>query len=60
MKKPEDFERADAKADDLTVRAMRNLLMSNGILTKEGKLNRETAAKRGWKVKDVDVALQEQ
>jgi hypothetical protein len=39
---------------------MRNPLISNGILTKEGKLNRETAARLGWMLKNVEVALREQ
>lgn len=54
-----DFENAYAKTDDLTVNAMRNLLISNGILTKEGKLNSETVARLGWTVKNVEVAVHE-
>ena len=60
MKRPADFEDAYAKTHDLTVNAMRNLLISNGILTKEGKLNRETAARLGWTVKDAGVTLGKQ
>jgi hypothetical protein len=60
MKTAADFEKAYEKTDDLTVNAMRNLLISNGILTKEGKLNRETAARLGWMLKNVEVAVREQ
>jgi hypothetical protein len=60
MKTAADFEDTYAKTDDLTVNAMRNLLISNGILTKEGRLNMETAAKLGWTVKDYDVTVKEQ
>jgi predicted Zn-dependent protease len=52
MKTAADFEQAYAATDDLTVNAMRKLLISNGILTRDGKLNRETAARLGWTVKD--------
>jgi hypothetical protein len=38
---------------------MRTLLISNGILTKEGKLNIEMANKLGWNVKEVEVATNE-
>jgi hypothetical protein len=55
MKTPADFETTYERTDDLTINAMRNLLMSNGILTKQGKLNGETAARLGWKVKDGGV-----
>jgi hypothetical protein len=60
MKTKDDFEKLYAKTDDVTVNAMRNLLISNGILTKEGKLNTETAKKLGWKVKKLEVAMNEQ
>ena len=55
MKTARDFEKAYEKADDLTIHALRNLLISNGILTKEGKLDRETAARLGWTVKEAEV-----
>lgn len=58
MKTAADFEKAYEKTDDLTVNVMRNLLISNGILTKEGKLNKETAARLGWMLKNVEVAVQ--
>ena len=51
MKTKDDFEKLYAKTDDVTVSAMRTLLISNGILTKEGKLNTETANKLGWNVR---------
>jgi hypothetical protein len=37
---------------------MRNLLISNGILTRAGKLNRETAARLGWTVNDDEGTVQ--
>ena len=52
MKTAADFEKTYEKTDDPTVKALRRLLISNGILTREGKLDRETAAKLGWTVKD--------
>lgn len=54
--KKEDFEQRYSRTDDITSLAIRNLLISNGILTKEGKLNMETVEKLGWKVKESDVA----
>jgi hypothetical protein len=60
MKTARDFEKAYEKTDDLTIRALRNLLISNGILTKEGELNRETAAKLGWTVKEAEVIVRGQ
>lgn len=60
MKTKDDFEKLYAKTDDVTVSAMRTLLISNGILTREGKLNTETAKKLGWKVKELEVAMNEQ
>ena len=59
MMTKDDFENAYAKTDDVTVSAMRTLLISNGILTREGKLNTETAKKLGWNVKAVEVARNE-
>ena len=52
----EQFERKYAKTDDMTILAMRNLLISNGILTKDGTLNMEMVEKLGWKLKESDVA----
>ena len=54
-----DFEQTYAKTEDLTINALRHLLIANGILTKEGKLNQETAAKLGWQVQPVRVAATE-
>jgi len=54
-----DFEQTYAKTDDLTINAIRQLLIANGILTKEGKLNQATAAKLGWHVQPVRVATTE-
>jgi len=58
MKTAADFEEAYARTDDLTVKAIRDLLVSNGTLTKEGRLNKEMAAKPGWTVRDVESVLQ--
>ncbi|OOP56148.1 MAG: hypothetical protein AYP45_10690 [Candidatus Brocadia carolinensis] len=59
MQTKKDFESAYAKTGDMTVSVMRALLISNGILTREGKLNAETAKKLGWHVKEGEVAMNE-
>ena len=46
----EEFEQRYAKTDDMTILAMRNLLISNGILTADGKLNMTMVKKLGWTV----------
>ena len=51
-----EFEKRYAKTDDMASRAMRELLISNGILNADGRLNFETASRLGWLVKDSDVA----
>ncbi len=51
-----EFEKRYSKTEDMDVRAIRNLLISNGILTKEGELNMEVVEKLGWKLKESDVA----
>jgi hypothetical protein len=51
-----DFEAAYARAEDPTVRAMRALLIANGTLTPEGKLNAEIADRLGWAVKATSVS----
>jgi hypothetical protein len=38
---------------------MRRLLIANGILTRDGKLNSTTAAKLGWHVQPTRVAATE-
>ena len=43
-KTAEDFEQTYAKTDDLTINAMRQLLIANGILTKDGKLNQDDSS----------------
>jgi hypothetical protein len=53
----EEFEERYAKTDDMTIAAMRNLLISNGILTKDGKLNMETVSRLGWTLKETDLAM---
>jgi hypothetical protein len=58
MRTAEEFEKTYAK-DDMTISAMRKLLVSNGILTANGKLNMELARELGWVVKDSDVAMKE-
>ncbi len=52
----EDFERRYANTASMTTNAMRNMLIANGILTKDGKLNMEVAAKLGWTIKESDPA----
>jgi hypothetical protein len=59
MKTKEEFERTYAKTDDMTILAIRNLLISNSILTKEGKLNMATVKKLGWTIKETDLAMDE-
>jgi hypothetical protein len=53
----EEFEQRYAKTDDMTIAAMRNLLISNGILNSDGKLNMETVSRLGWTLKEVDLAM---
>ncbi|MCA9476927.1 MAG: hypothetical protein KC563_14150, partial [Nitrospira sp.] len=55
QKRAEDFEETYAQSDNPTVKVMRSLLVANGTLTAEGKLNRETADKLGWTVKETEV-----
>jgi hypothetical protein len=52
----EEFEQRYSKTDDMTIGAMRNLLISNGILTKDGKLNMEMVSRLGWTLKEADLA----
>jgi hypothetical protein len=47
----DEFERRFAR-DDISTRAIRKMLISNGILTEEGKLNMAMAEKMGWTVAD--------
>ena len=56
-KTKEEFERRYANTTDMTVLAMRNMLIANGILTADGKLNMEVAEKLGWKIREADLAL---
>ncbi len=51
-----EFENRYARTDDMTIAAIRKLLISNGILTAGGKLNMEMAARLGWTVKEGEVA----
>jgi len=55
MKTKDEFEKPYSKTDDMTILVMRNLLISNGILTEEGTLNMEMARRLGWAVKEADV-----
>gem|GEM_PF-5021343 len=55
MKKKEEFE-AQFKGDDMGKTHIRKLLISNGILTEDGKLNMETVKRLGWILKDAEVA----
>jgi hypothetical protein len=52
----EEFESRYAAKDDISVAAIRKMLIANGILTPEGKLNPETAERLGWKMKDTNLA----
>jgi len=45
----EDFERRFTK-DDISTKAIRQMLISNGILTEDGKLNIATVEQLGWTV----------
>lgn len=56
MSTKEESEKKYSKTDDMAVLAIRNLLISNGILTKDGTLNMEMVEKLGWKLKESDVA----
>jgi hypothetical protein len=47
-----EFEDRYSGTDDIAVAAIRGMLISNGILTPEGKLNLGTAARLGWSLKD--------
>jgi hypothetical protein len=53
----EEFEQRYAKKDDMTIAAMRSLLISNGILTKDGKLNIEMVSRLGWTLNEADLAM---
>lgn len=44
---PEDFE-ARYSRDDMTARAMRSMLISNGILTEDGRLDMAMVETLGW------------
>jgi len=45
----QEFERLFSK-DDMTTKAMRSMLISNGILTEDGKLDMAMVEKKGWTV----------
>jgi hypothetical protein len=45
----QEFEKRFSK-DNMTTKAMRSMLISNGILTEDGKLNMTMVEKFGWKV----------
>jgi len=44
------------RRDDMNTKALRDMMIANGILTEDGKLNRETVARLGWTVKEADLA----
>jgi len=50
-KRKEEFERTYSR-DEMTMRVMRALLISNGILNADGTLNMDTAKKLGWNVNE--------
>ena len=54
-----EFEQTYAKTESMNSRAIRALLISNGILTSDGKLNMETARKLAWKIKEDKQANEE-
>lgn len=43
--------------DDMSMQATRNMLIANGILTSDGRLNRETARKLGWKTEGPEFVV---
>ncbi len=47
----EEFEKRYSNTSDMTLAAMRTLLISNGILNQDGTLNEATAARLGWQLK---------
>jgi hypothetical protein len=53
--KAKDFE-ARYVGEDINTKAMRAMLISNGILTRDGELNMEVVKNLGWIVKEADVA----
>lgn len=55
MKTKEEFERRYQSKDMATI-AIKRMLISNGILTEDGRLNMETVRKLGWIIKDADIA----
>jgi hypothetical protein len=48
----EEFEQRYANTGDMTIAAMRDLLIRNGILTADGKLDTAVAEKLGWRLKE--------
>ena len=50
-----DFAKRFAK-DDLNVKAVRNILIKNGILTKDGQVNMAMARKLGWTFPETSTA----
>ncbi|MBA4373851.1 MAG: hypothetical protein C0402_13450 [Thermodesulfovibrio sp.] len=46
-----EFEKRYSNTTGMTLAAMRNLLISNGILNQDGTLNEATAASLGWQLK---------
>jgi hypothetical protein len=53
--KVKDFE-ARYLGEDMNTKAMRAMLISNGILTQDGELNMEVVKNLGWTVKETEVA----
>jgi hypothetical protein len=50
------FEKRYSNTDDASVAATRSLLIANGILTADGRLNEEVARELGWKLRETEVA----
>ncbi|OGP64619.1 MAG: hypothetical protein A2169_04570 [Deltaproteobacteria bacterium RBG_13_47_9] len=57
-KENETAKRFEARyvEEDMNTKAMRAMLISNGILTQDGELNMEVVKSLGWIVKDAEVA----
>jgi hypothetical protein len=55
----EDF-RDRYRGDDITTKAMRNMLISNGILSEDGELNMKVVKELGWTVKETELAQLEE
>jgi len=55
----QEFEARFAK-DDMTTKAMRSMLISNGVLTQDGKLNMAKVKELGWTVAEEDSSSEQE